>query len=58
LTVPLKTGLQRAMIEMLGNLMNYNIYYYTAQRYYFQKDNPQKAAAIVFYDEPNLDLLT
>ena len=51
------TGLQRAILRNSENLSegqllrDYNTYYYPAQRYHFQQDNPQKSSDIIYCND-------
>jgi len=52
-----ETGLRRAIVRNSENLSeeqltrDYRIYYYPAQRYHFQKDDPRSAASIVYNND-------
>jgi uridine kinase len=52
-----ETGLQRAMARNVENLSkeqlihDYNTYYYPAQQYHFQQDNPQKSSDIIYCND-------
>lgn len=52
-----ETGLQRAIqrnVEKLDEqrlIHDYDTYYYAAQRLHFEKDEPQKAADLIFYND-------
>jgi uridine kinase len=52
-----ETGLQRAInrnIEKLDEdrlIHDYDTYYYAAQRLHFEKDDPQRSAEIIFYND-------
>ena len=51
------TGLQRAILRNSENLSegqllrDYNTYYYPAQRYHFQQDNPHKSSDIIYCND-------
>jgi uridine kinase len=51
------TGLQRAILRNSENLSkgklvhDYDTYYYSAQRYHFQQDNPQNSSDIIYCND-------
>ena len=55
-----ETGLQRAIARNVENLsqeqlvQDYNTYYYPAQRYHFQQDDPRKLCDILYCNDESL----